>query len=438
MFNSLPSSPQITVVDSIMGAGKSTWLINHLNQEYADISTRTPGNPPKKYVVIVHDLSEVDRFTAACPALDFKDPQPVYGRKLYGLQALAEAGENIVTTHALFQLMTPEVVESFHSYGYTLMVDEVMSAVEVSNILKSKDREMLVDAGYLSADDSTGHLRWNDDLHSIYPADGRFNDIKKLCNIGSLVLFNDTTLLWEFPSEFLKAFRQIYVFTYMFEGSPMAAYLKSQGYDYVTKSVSKDMRELIDLDEVDESDIKTRLRDLIMIYEGPMNHIGKTPGRGKARPMSAGWYKNADNVLLAQLKASTQNFFKKVADTPASENMWTAYKSVSKKLKGARYARQWTPVNLKATNDLIEKRSLAYLCNVHLHPSISNYFSERKIPISNDLYALSELVQWLWRSQIRRGDPIHVFIPSQRMRDLLTTWLNTDSILELKEVCQTA
>ncbi|MBV2126115.1 MAG: hypothetical protein KUF75_13245 [Candidatus Thiodiazotropha sp. (ex Ctena orbiculata)] len=297
---------------------------------------------------------------------------------------------------------------------------------------------MLVDAGYLSADDSTGRLRWNDDLHSVYPADGRFNDIKKLCNIGSLVLFNDTTLLWEFPSEFLKAFRQIYVFTYMFEGSPMAAYLKNQGYDYVTKSVSKDMRGLIDIDKVDESDIKARLRELITVYMGPMNHIGNTTGRGKAKPMSAGWYKNADNALLNQLKASTQNFFKKVADTPASVNMWTVYKSVSKKLKGARYARQWTPVNLKATNDLIDKRSLAYLCNVHFHPSISNYFNDRKVPISNDLYALSELVQWLWRSQIRRGDPIHIFIPSQRMRDLLAAWLNTDSILELKEMCQAA
>lgn len=388
--------------------------------------------------MIVHDLSEVDRFTAACPALDFKDPQPVHGRKLYGLQALAEAGENIVTTHALFQLMTPEVVESFRNYGYTLMIDEVLSAVEVFDSLKPKDRVMLFEAGYVSVDESTGRLRWNEDLHSDYPATGRFNDIRKLCNIGSVVQFNDTTLLWEFPSEFLKAFRQIYVFTYMFEGSPMAAYLKSQGYDYVTKSVSKDMRKLIDLNDVDESDIKSHLRELIRVYEGPMNQIGNTPGRGKARPMSAGWYKNADNVSLAQLKASTQNFFKKVADTPASVNMWTVYKSASKKLKGARYARQWTPVNLKATNDLIDKRSLAYLCNVHLHPSISNYFSERKITISNDLYALSELVQWLWRSQIRRGDPIHVFIPSQRMRDLLTTWLNTDSILELKEVSQAA
>jgi hypothetical protein len=224
----------------------------------------------------------------------------------------------------------------------------------------------------------------------------------------------------------------------MFEGSPMAAYLKSQGYKYVTMSVSKGMKELIDIDEVDESGIKARLRELITIYEGSMNDIGMTPSKGKTRPLSASWYKSTNHASLLRLKASTQNFYKKIADTPASDNMWTVYKSASKKLKGARYSRQWTPVNLKATNELVDKRSLAYLCNVHLHPSISNYFTSRDIPISNDLFALSELVQWLWRSQIRRGDPIHVFIPSQRMRELLTSWLNTDNTLELKEVCQAA
>jgi hypothetical protein len=438
MFNRNPSAPQITVVDSIMGAGKSTWLINHLNQEYADISTRTPGNPPKKYVVIVHDLSEVDRFTAACPALGFKDPQPVYGRKLYGLQALAEAGENIVTTHALFQRLTPEAIESFRSWGYTLMIDEVLSAVEVFDKLQPKDRAMLFEAGYVSTEKTTGRLCWNEDRHGSYPATGRFNDIRELCDIGSIVLFNNTALLWEFPSEFLKAFKHIYVLTYMFEGSLMAAYLKSQGYDYETKSVSKDMKELIDISETDESDIKAELRELITVYEGTMNDIGKTPSKGKARPLSSSWYKNANNTVLSKLKASTQNFYRKVAGTPASDNMWTVYKNVSKKLKGTGYARQWTPANLKATNKWVDKRSLAYLCNFHLHPSISNYFTSRAIPVSNDLYALSEMVQWLWRSQIRRGDPIHVYIPSQRMRELLIDWLNADNTAHLLEMRKAA
>lgn len=428
-----PLSPTITVVDAIMGAGKSTWLINHLNNEYTDINKRTPGNPPRKFIVIVHDLSEVDRFSKACPALDFKDPQPVYGRKLYGLQQLVEAGENIVTTHALFKLLTPEVVNSIRSYGYTLMVDEVLTTVETYNDLVDKDRDLLFKAEYVVIEENTDRLRWNTLKHGDYTA-GRFNDIRKLCEIGSLVYFNDTTLIWEFPSEFLQAFKQIYVFTYMFEGSLMSAYLKSQGFDYEIKSVSKDMKGLIDHQEVDESEIKARIRGLINIYEGSMNDIGKTPhrGHGTSKPLSSGWYGRANSTKLLKIKSSTQNFFKKISSTPAEHNMWTVFRRMSKKLKGARYARQWTPLNLKATNDLIDKQALAYLCNLFPNVSISNYFKSREIPMSADMYALSELVQWIWRSQIRRGDPIHLFIPSQRMRELLIDWLNTESPVDLK------
>ncbi|MCG8092484.1 MAG: hypothetical protein JAZ17_02470 [Candidatus Thiodiazotropha endolucinida] len=438
MYSRKPFTPKITVVDAIMGAGKSTWLINYLNKEYACPEARTPGNAPKRFIVIVHSLDEVDRFTSSCPALNFKDPQPVHGRKLYGLQELADEGENIVTTHALFKMMTPEVIQSFLSYGYTLMVDEVLSSVEIFNNLSGKDREMLFGGGYVIPDEITGRLHWNNNLHADYPSTGRFNDIRKLCEIGSVVLFKKTTLLWEFPSDFLKAFREIYVFTYLFEGSPMAAYLKSQGFTYETKSISKSMDNLIEISEVDESELKARLRELITIYDGPMNNIGTPRDIGQEQPLSATWYKRMTTKITPKLKSSTENFFKRIASTPAKDNMWTAYKASSKSLKGARYAREWTPVNLKATNDLIEKKSLAYLCNLFMHPSIRNYFDDRDIKVSDDLYALSELIQWVWRSQIRRGDPIYLYIPSQRMRELLIDWLNTESPANLKTAQQAA
>jgi hypothetical protein len=42
------------------------------------------------------------------------------------------------------------------------------------------------------------------------------------------------------------------------------------------------------------------------------------------------------------------------------------------------------------------------------------------------MHALCEMIQWIWRSGIRRGDPIHVFVPSKRMRNLLKIWLESD------------
>jgi hypothetical protein len=38
--------------------------------------------------------------------------------------------------------------------------------------------------------------------------------------------------------------------------------------------------------------------------------------------------------------------------------------------------------------------------------------------------ALAELVECIWRSAIREGNEVKIFIPSKRMRELLHDWLN--------------
>ena len=40
--------------------------------------------------------------------------------------------------------------------------------------------------------------------------------------------------------------------------------------------------------------------------------------------------------------------------------------------------------------------------------------------VSQDDFALSEMVQWVWRSAIRDGKPITLYIPSDRMYQLFT------------------
>lgn len=39
------------------------------------------------------------------------------------------------------------------------------------------------------------------------------------------------------------------------------------------------------------------------------------------------------------------------------------------------------------------------------------------------MYALSILIQWVFRSAIRNGKKIKIYIPSERMRYLLKEWI---------------
>src|SRR4051812_48087318 len=86
----------ITVLDSIMGSGKSTYVINMLNEAWTNDQAQSFINDhhqSQRFIVVVPLLTEVDRFTKACPNHYFKNPQQIHGQKLYHLEKLIADGE---------------------------------------------------------------------------------------------------------------------------------------------------------------------------------------------------------------------------------------------------------------------------------------------------------------------------------------------------------
>jgi len=424
----------ITIIDSIMGSGKTTFMVNLINKTHEEslgLSFINPEYEAPRFLYVAPLLSEVDRINKECPDLNFRDPQPVERRKLHHLSTLIEEGANICTTHALFKLLSRDIYEKLRRQNYILIIDEVLDCVTMFDGLSASDRMLLFKDHCVYVDPDTKRLRWNHRDHSSYS--GKFNHIRDLCDNGNLVFYRDKALIWEFPNDFLRCFKQVYVLTYMFYGSPMSAYLRAEGLDFEMMTLS-DNHLVSWLDHSDETETKDKLRKLISVYEGPANDRGKPKGR--EHPMSSGWYDKRTPEQLARLKASAEYWFRMTAQTPANDNAWTAYSKVRKSLKGARYAKGYIPNNAKATNDYRHKKSLAYLCNLFHNPMIKGYFEDRRITVYEELYALSEMIQWIWRSQIRDDLPIKVFIPSERMRSLFIRWLNSASILELIEMDQ--
>ncbi len=80
----------------------------------------------------------------------------------------------------------------------------------------------------------------------------------------------------------------------------------------------------------------------------------------------------------------------------------------------------------KATNNYSQADHLAYLVNVFIDSNFIKASSADDIKLSQDHYALSTLLQWLFRSAIRNNQPIDLYIPSERMRNLLEQWLYED------------
>lgn len=418
----------ITVIDAIMGAGKTTYVLQMLKQKaHQRIQNRLldrEENSPR-YLIVAPTLEEVDRYQNDCPDIAFRDPVPIKGRKLYGLKELIAEEADICTTHALFRLLDREAYELLRARNYVLIMDEVMTCVDLFDGLTKADRNILFRQGHLLVDEQTGRLRWNHQQHPNYR--GKFEFIRNLCDNGNLVWSRGKYLIWDFPTEFLECFSQVFLLTYLFRGSPMCLHLKAAGVDFEIKTLDAE-RQLVPERQRDEGAIKARLRELIQLHPGQVK--GSKQLWPERTDLSSGWYERASakqDGSLQRLRRATEAFFRYTAGTGSALNGWTTLKAYRSELAANGYRRGWIPNNMKATNKFKDKASMAYLCNIFMNPVIKGYYTTRGVPVDEDLFALSEMLQWIWRSRIRDGQPVNLFIPSARMRGLFMQWLNSDS-----------
>ena len=76
----------------------------------------------------------------------------------------------------------------------------------------------------------------------------------------------------------------------------------------------------------------------------------------------------------------------------------------------------------------MDRNCVAYLVNKYWNPFVKSFFTSKGIAVDEDAYALSEMLQFIWRSAIRDGKPINWYVPSSRMRHLLEKWIEENSI----------
>ena len=127
---------------------------------------------------------------------------------------------------------------------------------------------------------------------------------------------------------------------------------------------------------------------------------------------------------MKQLKNNLYNFFRNKTNSKAKENLWTTFKEYKKQLQGKGYTNSFVPISIRATNDYRETTAVAYLANRYMVPTLKHFFEKSGIEVDEESFALSELIQFVYRSAIRDDKPITVYIPSKRMRDLFVDWLS--------------
>lgn len=400
----------VNIVDAIMGAGKTSAIINYINKS------------EDRFLVVTPFLDEITRYRESCKTKNFKSPRFENKKtKLDNLKLLIGNGDNIVSTHALFQKFDNELIDICRAQNYTLIMDEVANVID-EYYLSKQDFEILKKT-YVDINPETKQLIWKEEFSDYQ---GKFDNEKRLCELGSLVCYGDNLMVWLFPIETFNAFRNIYILTYKFDLQMQKYYYDYYGLKYTYWSVGGNTTGNYELIEYDSTKnyLNYNYRELIHICESEkQNMIGD-----RDTDLSKSWYsRNKNNASMKVLKKNLVNFFRNIRNDCSADNIWTTFKEYQFQLKGSGYTKGYLPLNSRATNKYRDRTSIAYPVNRYLNPFVKNFFTSNNIDVDEDGYALSEMLQFIWRSAIRDGKEIWVYIPSIRMRNLLKQWIAQNS-----------
>jgi hypothetical protein len=422
------------VIDSPCGSGKTMWAIQHINS----LSRKN------KILFITPFLSECDRIQKSCPDKNFISPdvKSGKGRKMNSFVSLIQSGKNIVSTHALFSNLDNEILKDIQAKNYTLIIDESMEILRKVNIYNDnkgmteesgenqtyQDARILIEKNILFLADS-GEISWNEDYTL-----KKYDYIKLKSKLNSLIMVNNSLLMWTFPYKIFKDnfFKEIYILTYQFDYQLQSYYFKYYDISYIKKEVVGFENQYIVQDyglSGEDREYRRLAKELIVICDNEkLNSIGSSSinlsKQTSKTALSMAWYEKTDGAVNA-IKKNMTNYFKNITHSSGKERMWTSFKKYQNRLSGDTITkRNFIAINARATNDFINKKYLAYVVNRYLNPSFLQFFLQKGIHVDQDRFALSELVQWIWRSAIRNGEKIYIYIPSERMRGLLQNWLD--------------
>lgn len=393
----------IEYLDALPGTGKSTAIFKWMAERKEE-----------KYIYVSPLLSEVtERVQKEVPDLNFKSPEGY--SKSVDLLKLLEDGENIACTHALFLKMGETHWQSVKGQGYIVILDEEIAVIEKFNEGKKGDLPLLISLGECSIEGPYSKVILKGNAEKFKASS--LNGVVEAAHQGILYTSKSENqrdfLVTQVPVDLLIAAKRVVVLTYMFEGSMLHKFLelhnvKSEKFQIPlfksNQDVLSDLRKRINFKSTRAIEAISRFRLSATFYEGAtrqqLDRIGDAL-RSVTRNVPD------DKLLVTLPKTNAEKGSKYVGNS-----------------KMRAVSNSWLWAGTRATNDHADKNVIVHLYNRYPNANVKAYFQSHGYPIDDDHFALSELLQFIFRSALRKGESVDLYIASPRMKKLLIDWLS--------------
>lgn len=422
----------VEILDSIMGSNKTNGILKWMD-----------SNPDEKYLYISPLLSEVDQnsrlqtdlknITFEYPDVDSEDD---INTKSDDLLIKLKNNCNISATHSLYLAMTEEHLQEIKNRNYIVIIDEELGVIKSFDKYSVDDLSYLLDNKDIEISEDDGTITW---VGKDLGVKNKYKYFSTLCNSKSVYATkrSDTMMVTQLPVRLFTCAKRCIIMTYMFEGNILDSFLKLKKVE--TKVFT----------EVETSAVcKKKLRELITVIP-PSNEVLKV---GMSFVKYSKCSKEDCLVIANYIRSVCRNhkatstdvmytFPKGLIDSKRSNGKKIRPKSfieykIPLVLANGEYALNskgehiyekhpcWIHSSCRATNKYSFKWCLIHAYDRFPNASVETYLQDYGVTVKRNVFALSEMLQWIWRSRIRNSEPIVLAIGSKRMYNLFVSWLN--------------
>lgn len=422
-----------------MSSGKSHWMLEQMR-------SWNQSEKFKQFVYLSPLLSEVGgikceasnkyldgRIQKQLPDMKFKYPMPIQGSKQKHSLELLHQGKNIAATHNLFLNLDKSSAGLIKEYNNVLVIDECLDAYKQFRGISKKSLSLLLDQGIFSVDADTLKLIYHREKDQHPDDNWEFSELIKLCEANCIFFVQGELLVWEYPVSILSAFDEVWVLTYLFDGSFMSAWCKINNIEVervrpalhrTTKEVKQYINECINV-VVTPSIKKIENYSYSQTWwgnsavESVVDKIRKAIESG----ITLTKCKTSD-ILITCPKANWTNEVSEYDGDLVSEKGRIKKRPL---IKGKGFSRaDWLYSDARATNDYSDKKVLIYLIGKHPNTVLWNFCHSKGVELNKDLYAVASMVQWVFRGCVRKKEQMSLIMPSKDMRDLYFKWLESE------------
>lgn len=407
---------EIELLDKIMGSSKTTSILKWCEE-----------NPNTSYLYVTPLLSESEqRVVDACVEAKFIAPNTEeHSNKSDHLLDLLQSGVNISITHSLYSMLKGPHLSWLKENSYTVILDEEVSFIEpLGDGYTKEDFRYLKSLDQIGVDED-GKVVW---LNNNIEEGTKYSKLANMCKLGMIYQAkrSEDMFVTQLPMDLILSAKRVILLTYLFKGSILSSFLTLKG---------------ITVKEFKQFEIKEiSKKQLIPLIE----FVGEKQIRDWAgESLSSSWYAKATQKDLTLLAKS----IRAIGDSTKALNkdlVWCVPASLSKpeRKNGRKVAPSgyragsgeidvdtniadgcFLQCSSRATNAYRDRSVMVHAYNRFPHVSVSSFLQDYGAEVDNNQFALSELLQWVWRSQIRNGKPIKLCILSKRMRKIFQDWL---------------